>query len=230
MTTLRLAAVLALGCGFAAPALAQEAPAEEPPALTVTGFVGGFSDYRFRGVSQTDENFAIQGSINLNHKSGFYLGAWASNVDYAESAELDIYAGYTKTFGSVTLDGGFYGYLYPGESSLDYFELYGSAKFAVGAGSLKGGIAYAPDQDNTTEDNWYFYGDAAYPVGPVTLKGHLGYTDGFFSYGESNYLDWSVGADFTWKNLTLGVAYVDTDLPSVQTFDSTVVFSLSAAF
>ena len=81
---------------------------------------------------------------------------------------------------------------------------------------------------------------AAIPTTPVTLKAHLGYSKGDTPLTPSgDYYDWLVGADIAYKNLTLGVAYVDTDLSGAQAarggatkdiVDSAVVFSLTAAF
>ena len=68
----QLATVVCLALS-ATPAFAQEtAP---PPPVTVSGSVALVSDYRFRGVSQSDEEAAIQGGITLTHESGFYAGA-----------------------------------------------------------------------------------------------------------------------------------------------------------
>src|SRR3546814_3900291 len=60
-----------------APAFAQEEPAGP---VTVTGSVGLVSDYRFRGVSQSDRGMAIQGGITATHESGFYVGTRGSNL------------------------------------------------------------------------------------------------------------------------------------------------------
>src|SRR3546814_15322462 len=104
VSKITLAAALATSALVSAPAFAQDAPEE----FTITGTVGGVSDYRFRGISQTNEDFAVQGSINLNHSSGFYVGTWASNVDFANSSEVDVYGGYTRDLGGLTVDGGGY--------------------------------------------------------------------------------------------------------------------------
>ncbi|CAN5770371.1 hypothetical protein BH11PSE6_BH11PSE6_09190 [soil metagenome] len=62
----------------AMPAAAQEtAP---PPPITVSGSVGLVTDYRFRGVSQSDKEMAVQGGITVAHESGFYAGVWGSNL------------------------------------------------------------------------------------------------------------------------------------------------------
>ena len=58
---------------------AQDA-AEEASAITINGAATLTSDYRFRGVSQSDEGMAVQGGITIGHESGFYVGAWGSNL------------------------------------------------------------------------------------------------------------------------------------------------------
>jgi uncharacterized protein (TIGR02001 family) len=72
--------VVALFC--ATPALAQTEP---PKPVTVTGSVALVSDYRFRGVSQSDKGFALQGGVNVNHESGVYAGFWGSNLAHTGS-------------------------------------------------------------------------------------------------------------------------------------------------
>jgi len=64
-----------------APAPAAAAPAPEPD-WTFTGNVGLYSQYVFRGISQTNEKPALQGGFDLGHKSGFYVGTWASNISW----------------------------------------------------------------------------------------------------------------------------------------------------
>ena len=68
------AAVAALA--FSVPALAQEAP--KP--ITVSGSAAIVSDYRFRGVSQSDRALAVQAGLTVSHESGLYVGTWASNL------------------------------------------------------------------------------------------------------------------------------------------------------
>ena len=85
----------------------------------VTGNLGLTSDYRFRGVSQTQNAPAVQGGIDYAHKSGFYVGNWNSSVSsqvYTNGAglESDLYAGYKKEiFKGITIDVGSYNYFYP---------------------------------------------------------------------------------------------------------------------
>lgn len=111
---------VAAACSVPLGVLAQAAaaPAKPEPEYTITGNAGLFSDYRFRGYSQTDYQPALQGGFDFAHKSGFYLGNWNSNVNAnlysGASLEMDFYAGYKATFGEFTLDVGTLYYYYPG--------------------------------------------------------------------------------------------------------------------
>src|SRR5262245_32928497 len=90
------------------------------------------NDYDFRGFSQSAKDPAIQASLDYAHDSGWYIGAWASNVDFGTSdpdIEVDYYTGFT--FGDaaegVGFDLGLVYYTYPSESDANYLEAYASA-------------------------------------------------------------------------------------------------------
>jgi len=107
--------IAALAAAASLPGLAS-AQASSPH--SVSGNMGIFSDYRFRGISQTFDQPAIQGGIDYSHSSGFYVGTWASNVSgniYTDGTiEMDVYGGFKFPLGPVTLDVGALQYLYPG--------------------------------------------------------------------------------------------------------------------
>jgi uncharacterized protein (TIGR02001 family) len=203
---------------------AQDAP-EETPAITISGAATLTSDYRFRGVSQSDEGMAVQGGLTISHESGFYVGAWGSNLSGwgtfgGANMELDLYAGVKFGVGEGTLDTGVTWYMYPsGADETDFAELYAKLSGTVGPVSLTGGLFYAPKQEalgnwfpvfgpadpGDKEDNIYLSGDAAMGVSdlPVTLKAHIGYSDGNPGLGPNGtsvaptgtYFDWSLGVD-----------------------------------
>lgn len=233
---------------FSAPALAQD---DGSRALTVTGGVTLASQYRFRGISLSDEHVALQGTLNLNHESGPYAGVWASSLDgFGElggsNLELDLYAGYRRQVGDgVTVDAGLLYYAYPGSSGGDFefFEPYASVSVTHGPVTGKAGIAWAPSQDGIgNNSNRYIYTDLslAIPGTPVTLTGHLGNSHGQTTLTPSgDYVDWSVGANVARHNLSLGVAYVDTNLSGAEAVsggatrdivDGAVVATLTASF
>jgi uncharacterized protein (TIGR02001 family) len=100
-------------------AFAEDAPA---PASPLTFNVGVVSDYLFRGVSQTHGKPALQGGVDYAFDSGFYVGAWASNITWVKdwlgkgSTEIDVYGGYKGAFANpdFTYDVGYITYNYPG--------------------------------------------------------------------------------------------------------------------
>lgn len=236
----------------ATPAFAQD----DADGITITGGATVVSDYRFRGVSQTSEEAAIQGTINVTHESGLYAGVWGSSVDFFGGSELDAYVGYSReVVPGLTADVGLLYYYYPKKADFasDYFEPYFSLSGAIGPVNAKVGVAYAWEGQNALldDDNIYVYTDAntAIPGTPFKLKGHVGYTDGALaSTGltgalSGNYWDWSLGAEASYKALTFGVSYVDTDIKNdafggvggsagANAFgsDAGVVFSVGANF
>jgi uncharacterized protein (TIGR02001 family) len=133
MPNKRLVLAGALASAFAGSgALAAEEP-KSPH--TVTGNVGVYSQYIFRGLTQTNEEPALQGGLDYSHSSGFYIGAWGSNISWLKenftspagvvagqydeggSLELDLYGGFRGNFGKTdfTYDIGFLYYWYPGD-------------------------------------------------------------------------------------------------------------------
>jgi hypothetical protein len=89
----------------------------------VTGTVTVVSDYDFRGITQSAQDPALQGSIDYAHDSGFYIGAWASNIDFGDEfdadVEVDVYAGF-RGGEDVTWDVEFGGF---DNDSAFYYEL-----------------------------------------------------------------------------------------------------------
>lgn len=199
---------------------------------------GGFSanvtmlsDYRFRGVSQNDEDFALQGGIDWQSDQGFYVGTWASNISDLNGAsmETNLYGGYAGEANGVTYDVGGLLYHYPGGEDTDFFEVYGAVGMDLGLVSASLGANYAFSNKNLgDEDNIYIYGngDVAIPDMPITARLHLGYEDGAFGDGK---WDWSLGGFYNFKGLELGVSYVDTNKPGDNS-DATVIFSVGASF
>ena len=120
----------ALGA-LAAPAFVFAADAAPAPDLTVAYNVGLYSQYIFRGLTQTDRKPALQGGVDLTHSSGFYLGAWGSNISWLTdpyltsskedsvyksggNLEIDIYGGFRTDLKGVGVDLGVLQYWYPG--------------------------------------------------------------------------------------------------------------------
>jgi uncharacterized protein (TIGR02001 family) len=113
----------------------------------------------------------------------------------------------------VTVDAGVYGYIYPGASALNYYEVYGSLAKTFGPVTAKAGVYFAPDQKNTVRSNTYVYGElsGSSPGTPVTLHGHVGHTGGAFDYTK-DYIDYTVGASVKWRALVFDLSLVGTDV------------------
>lgn len=202
------------------------------------------SDYVFRGVSQTDEGPAIQGGFDYVMDTGLYFGTWASNVDFANSAEFDFYGGFSQTLylnecfdkgalaargcglPTFTYDVGVIYYAYPGsydqQVELDMTEIYGKLGVDFGWVALETGLYYSPDFTGTAGEveGYYYYGSAAVPLEdaiglPVSLDGRLGYQD---VDGFDGYTEWEVGLNVTAFTLDWRVAYTDTDIDANDNF------------
>lgn len=199
-----------------------------------TGSVALTSDYLFRGVSQTNEEPAIQGGIEYAADNGFYVGAWGSSISWlsdlssddapiSSDVELDGYLGYRGKFGDSKLgyDVGALYYWYPGDypsgfNSADTGEIY----FGISAGltdttTLAAKYSYAVtdlfgylDSDGSgyldLSLNWQF-------VPGWTLNVHGGK-----QWIENNedfaYTDWKLGVTKAFDNgFSIAGAYTDTD-------------------
>ncbi len=241
------ASILASSGLAAAPAFAEET---DPPAdITITGNVAGVTDYRWRGLSYSGGDFAVQGQINVGHSSGLYVGAWGSSLeqdlfDVYGSAEVDLYAGWSGQVASgLTADVGVTYYAYPNGTTgnANFFEPYASLSTTVGPATAKVGINYAWEQDALGgDDNVYVFTDlgVGIPNTPISLSAHLGYADGVQSpklltgAGTGGGLDWSLGASVNiTKNLSLGASYIGTEGNSIDDFSNdAVVGTLKLSF
>ena len=235
-------AAAAAALAFAAPATALPLPGT---GLTANGEVELMSDYRFRGISRSDEDPALQANLTLSHDSGLYVGTRATTLEGLDGfrlrdpefddlgdVELDLYAGYGADLGGgLTLDGGIMYYLFAGgEGRTDYIEPYASLSYLLGPVEATGGVKYAPSQSAIgDEDMLYVFGevDAGLPFSPVSLNLHVGRQD----WGRfGSYWNWSLGGTYTFGPAELGLRYVDTDLPALPGQDTGIIVSLGLGF
>ena len=204
------------------------------------------SDYRFRGISQSNEDIAIQGGFDYAWDNGIYIGTWGSSVDFDStsddgfngSLELDYYIGWSSDVGeNSAIDVGYLYYDYPGDSSAgegDYQEIYGSFSWH----DLTVGINYSDDYYGETDTFFYYYADYSLGLGEnFSLDFHVGYNDleedgGFLATSEDAYTDYSVALNTSWLAVDWSLAYVGTTLDEEDVFDTdwgedTVVFTVS---
>jgi uncharacterized protein (TIGR02001 family) len=227
----------ALFLAACAPAHAQspETESEATGPIDVSANVGVVSDYRFRGLSYSDKDPAIQGGIDVSHESGFFVGTWASSIADvgAGNVEIDLYGGYGGSTGPVEYKVTALGYFYPGGSGQNYFELMGAVDVDTGPASVGLTGAWVPDQSNYGGENFYVSARTAVPVGDTgaSLFGHVGYEDGDAYDGK---WDWEAGVSVSSGPVTASLSYVDTNYSGPEQAgrlgQAGVVISLIATF
>ena len=200
------------------------------------------NDYDFRGNSQSAKDPAVQGSVDYAADSGWYLGAWGSNVDFGAAdvdLEVDVYTGFAGTSeGGLGYDVGVVYYAYPDESDFNYIEAYGS----LAKDWFKGKLWYSNDfgGDSTPGDTaaWYAEANATFPLpADFSILLHAGYSTGDYwdnAIGDDT-LDYSAGVGYTAGKFNLALKYVDTDTDAVVTDDvfnneGRVIFTVATTF
>jgi len=223
---------------------AQETQNNALSNVELSANVGLYSQYVFRGISQSDEGPALQGGFDAAHSSGLYAGTWASNVDFNDaseaSLELDLYAGYANNMGNIGYDVGFIYYAYPGADSAlnyDYYEFMASLSYDLEKASITGAVNFTPENFGETGNAIYTALDVNVPIqNNLSANLHAGYQtiDDEVSFGVKDYLDWSVGLDYTVQDFTLSAAYVDTNLSEpgdcTDNCAAKLVFGISTSF
>ncbi|HEY1606052.1 MAG TPA: TorF family putative porin [Allosphingosinicella sp.] len=223
----------------AAPAFAQQQDAAAAPSggssgLGASGDAFLLSDYRYRGVSRSDDAPAVQGQFTLSLPDGFYAGARATSLRRFAGhgdAEADLYAGYgTNIAPGTTLDAGVMAYWFPDANGrTGYFEPYASISHTLGPVEATIGAKYAWRQRAIGGDDMlYLFGqiEAGIPRTPVTLTAEAGRQE---SGALGSYWNWSVGGRYSFRHFEVGLHYVDTDLPR-HGAGATVVASLGFRF
>jgi len=212
--------------------------------MEISGNVALTTDYKFRGISQSDESAAVQGGFDASWDTGIYVGAWASSVDFDSndgfdgSLELDYYAGWSSDIGDTDfgIDVGYMYYDYPGDNGAegDYQEVYGSVSWK----GLSVGMNYSDDYYAETGDFYYYKADYSHAFNDViSLDLHVGYNDlekngGFLSSNEDSYTDYSVSLTANYFSVDWSIAYVGTDLDDDDLFgtdwgDDAAIFTIS---
>jgi uncharacterized protein (TIGR02001 family) len=233
--SLAKAVVLTLLTGVSAGVSAadeEKKPAEEKkpdPPYALTGNFGLFSEYRYRGISQTNSHPAVQGGLDYTHKSGGYVGIWASNVSWlsdggggkvSSSIEIDIYGGYKFRFDPIDYDVGLLQYWYPGSYPAGFVspnttEIYGSATWKQYTVKLSYALTdlfgYRDSQGAT-----YLEGAGKFDLGDgYTLGAHLGYQripgSGSRTTSDCSYADLKVGVTKEFFGITLGADAIGTN-------------------
>lgn len=217
----------------------------------VTGNVGVTSDYRFRGISQTQNSQALQGGIDYSHKSGFYVGNWNSSVSsllYPDSIGLenDLYAGFKKEIvKGVTIDVGSYNYYFSRSgnsfnSNSNTHEVY--AKISTGPVSFKYsqslGDYFSVANSKGTK---YVQADLNMPImEKLTGNVHFGHTF-VANHKGSNFSDIKLGATYNIVGVDVGAHYyinrgmtnaakLANTVSGEKLYKNALIFSVSKSF
>jgi len=171
--------------------------------------VGVTNNYLWRGLEQTHGESAVSGGIDYEHQSGFYVGTWVSNADWAEEMtyELDIYGGYSGEVENLSYDVGFVHYAYPDSlNDTDFTEV--NASVSYGAFTL-GYAVLADAEDVDFGDDSYISLNADFTLASeIGLSFHVATgTDEFYA-GESFV---TYGASLNKNGFSFGVSKTDLD-------------------
>lgn len=198
------------------------------------------TDYVWRGYSQTDNEPAISGSLDYGHSSGFYLGTWASNVDFAVEEdqahiEIDVYGGYAGEFGDsgIGYDVGVLRYMFPGTEGVNWNEVYGSLSYSY----FSLGVSHSGDVYGSSETGTYYNlgFDYGLPAG-INLSAGVGYydydEDVFGASNPDSANDYRVGLSKDFAGFGFDLSYTDTDsdgedLYSDDLADGRFIFTIS---
>jgi len=226
---------------YAADLSLKDAPIEEARkfGISVTGYIT--SDYVFRGISQTSEDPALQGSIDITYGQ-FYAGVWASTINYNgdgpkvynnDNTEIDLYLGVRPVWGSINFDFMALYYVLPGlelvppgdpKQDLNYVEFKAAASTTVLTDLTLGvNVWYSPDYFNFLGEETAVEGTLSKPLGKFlrsdwTVSGLLGYQMyDFKESGLSDYTYWNLGLTAAFHtNYSIDVRYHDTDLTAIK--------------
>jgi len=215
--------------GYQGAAFAQAPAAAEPASPhSFTGKVALYSEYEYRGISQTSEKPAGQLNLDYAHASGFYIGTFVSNIKWLKDAaevggfttsaniEWDIYGGYKfEVVKDWTLDLGYLRYEYP--SSSEFNPKPNTDEFYVGVTYGPATFKYSYAVSDTfgvpnSKGSDYAELTIAYPIiDKVTLNAVLGHQN-FKNNGSLSYTVWKLGATYDFGNgFNVGAYYKGTD-------------------
>ncbi|MCO1334866.1 TorF family putative porin [Microbulbifer sp. OS29] len=220
----KIAALITVAA-FALGIVSPSAAAETGPSFSAN--VGVVSDYKFRGITQTDGGPALQGGVDADLGNGIYLGTWASQVDFDYGSdetdyEQDFYGGYSADINeTVSFDVGYIYYAYHGgDRDEDYQEVYGSLSFS----DLTLGLAYSDDYWAESGEFYYPYAEYSFALpAELTLDLHLGlnlFDEEVFLYESDSYFDYSVTVSKEVGGLSLSASFVGTDVSDKECFDT----------
>ncbi|MGV0983182.1 MAG: TorF family putative porin [Limnohabitans sp.] len=205
---------------LAVSSLASVAQAQTAAESTLSYNVGAVSDYRYRGISQSRLDPALQGGVDYADKSGFYVGAWGSTIKWIKDAggdanvEIDLYGGYKGAVGDVAYDVGFLRYEYPSNKlaiSANTNEVYGAVTYGLFTAKYSHAVSNLFGFDNS-KNSYYLDLSAALDLGDgYSLTPHVG-RQAVKNNGAYSYNDYALTlAKDLGNGLSVSAAVIDTN-------------------
>lgn len=193
------------------------------------------SNYLFNGITLTQDDPALQPSLDWVSDSGWYAGTWGSNVSFVENTdrEIDFYTGYYTDLGNNwALDLGIAHYTYYGSSDSSAFD-YPEAYIKVSYGDTKLSYWYAKDYFGAGGGHYIVMLTQVVQLTEgltLTLSGDRSTstdTSKFMRDNDGTYHHWRVALSSEWLEAKWTAAFDDTDLELDDLGEPT--FSLSVA-
>ncbi len=217
------------------------------------GNVAFYTDYSFRGISQTRKNYAFQGGLDWTHDTGFFLGAWDSSINFPGTpgqhpyVESDWYGGYAGSAGDLNYAAQAVFYFYPGDEFFNYWEFIGKLGYNFGFMSVNTGLVGSPDYFGFLGTGFYLPFGVAVPLPlpdtitkyfTASVDGNAGYTHTqqrlFAPPAEQtqHYWDWNMGLVVSLPvHINLDFRWVDTsNTKGVGDGDSRFIFGAKYLF
>jgi uncharacterized protein (TIGR02001 family) len=237
---LALESIVLSGMTACAAALKQSGdskPAQPPPHVRITAELTIVSDYRRNGVTQSDNNPALQGRIEVRHDSGFSAGAFATSMHgrRGSNAQVSLFGSRRFEFGETDVNLGGAAIIFIGGEADPFGVAQASVVHPIGPVDATLSVGYAPPQDAIdNEDGLNINLRVRTPLGRlngVALTGgaSVGHSEGEFAMGAETKLDWSAGVTAEIEGTEFGLAYVDNDLDNHRG-EAGIVFSITRRF
>jgi uncharacterized protein (TIGR02001 family) len=205
-----------------------------PPAAAdwggITGSVAIQSDYRYRGISQNDTDPALQGSLNWSGPMGFYVGSWASKINFNEknfgaprntTVEWDIYGGKHFDLNGSDLNVEAYYYAYPNHDDRlagfkdSFYETIVQLSHNFDRLTLTGSAAWSPDFFGSTGNGWWLDASGSYMLNDwLSVGGQVGHQwiEDLSGVPGFPYTYWDLGVTASWNNISLDLRYADSSI------------------
>lgn len=204
---------------FAAAALA---PVAASAADGLSFNAGAVTDYRYRGLSQSRLEPALQGGADFT-KGGFYVGTWASTIKWIKDSggdgnvEVDLYGGYKGSVNKdLSFDVGVLSYQYPSNDlSVDAttHEVYGALTFGPVTAKYSHSVSNLFGTADS-KNSGYLDLSGSFEWEGLSLVPHIGYQK-VTNHSDISYTDYSFTVSKDFNGLVVSGALIGTDIDPI---------------